>query len=73
MYAFVLMLYLGYGSERKLVVDDLYFSQLNVCNRVAEALVERYSTHGSDCGQSGCILLANKNYGRLVARLLKNK
>ena len=46
MYAFVLMLYLGYGSERKLVVDDLYFSQLNVCNRVAEALVERYSTHG---------------------------
>ena len=71
MYAFVLMLYLGYGSERKLVVDDLYFSQLNVCNRVAEALVERYSTHG--IAQSGCILLANKNYGRLVARLLKNK
>jgi len=27
-------------------VDDLYFYQLNVCNRVAKALVERYSTHG---------------------------
>ena len=46
MHVFVLMLYLGYGDERKLAVKDLYFYQLNVCNRVAEALVERYSTHG---------------------------
>ena len=46
MYAFVPHAVSGYGDERKLVVDDLYFSQLNVCNRVAEALVERYSTHG---------------------------
>ena len=43
---FVLMLYLGYGDARSLAVKDLHFYQLNVCNKVAKALVERYSTHG---------------------------
>ena len=43
---FVLMLYLGYGDERKLVIDDMYFYQVTVCNGVARALVERFSTHG---------------------------
>ena len=58
MHVFVLMLYLGYGDARSLAVDDLYFYQLNVCNRVAKALVERYSTHGiglSDRAVAYCV------------------
>ena len=55
---FVLMLYLGYGDERTLVIDDMYFYQVAVCNRVAKALVERFSTHGittSDRAVAYCV------------------
>ena len=40
------MLYLGYGDERTVVIDDMYFKQVNYCNKVAESLVKRDSTHG---------------------------
>ena len=43
MHVFVLMLYLGYGDERTLVIDDMYFKQVNYCNKLAESLVKRYS------------------------------
>tara|TARA_R110002153_G_scaffold124935_1_gene271664 strand:+ start:482 stop:694 length:213 start_codon:yes stop_codon:yes gene_type:complete len=46
MHVFVLTVSRGYGDARSLAVNDLYFYQLNVCNKVAKALVERYSTHG---------------------------
>ena len=46
MHVFVLMLYLGYGDERTLVIDDMYFQRIDYCNKVGESLVKRYSTHG---------------------------
>jgi|MDTC01.1.fsa_nt_gb hypothetical protein len=58
MHVFVLMLYLGYGDERTLVIDDMYFKQVNYCNKVAESLVKRYSTHGiglSDRAVAYCV------------------
>jgi len=45
----------------------------NELNQNPQDLTNQWKEYMSDCGQSGCILLANKNYRRLVARLLKNK
>ena len=46
MHVFVIMLFLGYGDERTLVIDDMYFKQVNYCNKDAESLVQKHATHG---------------------------
>ncbi len=46
MHVFVLMVYLGYGDDRILLSEDMYFHRVDFCNKVASEVVKRYSTHG---------------------------
>ena len=46
MYVFALLLFLGYGASRELVVEDMYFYRVDHCNAMASLLVKRYSSHG---------------------------
>ena len=46
MHVFVLMVYIGYGDNRVLLEENMYFYRVNHCNSVANEVVKRYSTHG---------------------------
>jgi len=46
MHVFVLMVYMGYGDDRTLLSEDMYFHRVDLCNKVASEVVKRYSTHG---------------------------
>ena len=46
MHVFVLMVYLGYGDDRTLLSEDMYFYRVDLCNKEASEVVKRYSTHG---------------------------
>ena len=46
MYVFALLLFVGYGASRELVVEDMYFYRVDHCNAMASLLVKRYSSHG---------------------------
>jgi len=46
MHVFVLMVYIGYGENRVLLEENMYFYRVNHCNSVANEVVKRYSTHG---------------------------
>ena len=41
-HVFVLILYIGIGSERAAISSDLYFKRLDICNWYAEHLVRRF-------------------------------
>jgi len=45
-YVFALMVYLGFGVNRVLIVDDMYFYKIDLCNEVASEVVKRHSSHG---------------------------
>ena len=46
MHVFVLMVYIGYGENRVLLEENMYFYRVSHCNSVANEVVKRYSTHG---------------------------
>lgn len=47
MHVFLLMLYIGVGDDRRLVSNDMYFSNINTCNYFAKELSKRYSTYAA--------------------------
>ena len=44
-HAFLLMVYLGIGDDRKLISNDMYFRDVRTCNFFAKELSKRYSTY----------------------------
>ena len=40
MYVFALLLFVGYGASRELVVEDMYFYRIDHCNAMASFLVK---------------------------------
>tara|TARA_R100000908_G_scaffold46291_1_gene22629 strand:- start:1465 stop:1677 length:213 start_codon:yes stop_codon:yes gene_type:complete len=46
MHVFVLFVFMGYGADRSLVSDDMYFQSIDHCNLMASKIVKRHSSHG---------------------------
>jgi len=44
-HAFLLMVYLGIGDDRRLISSDMYFRNVKTCNFFAKELSKRYSTY----------------------------
>ena len=44
-HAFLLMIYLGTGDDRRLISNDMYFRDVRTCNFFAKELSKRYSTY----------------------------
>ena len=44
-HAFLLMVYLGIGDDRRLISGDMYFRDVRTCNFFAKELSKRYSTY----------------------------
>lgn len=46
-HAFLLMVYLGIGDDRRLISNDMYFRDVRTCNFFAKELSKRYSTYAA--------------------------
>ena len=68
-HAFLLMVYLGIGEDRKLISNDMYFRDVRTCNFFAKELSKRYSTYSAmdkrDRATAYCVPKYIKEGGRL--------